>query len=128
MNNTHMRDDQKIICPLYFGLPGNKNLTISFQYNLYSRQCISLTLFESSYLFKIGPFLVHQILVYCLYDAFIASILCTTNMDFIFWEQKKVRGSHNRRIWECGSISNPHSVLAACQLITCVQGRTPQVS
>ena len=111
MNNTHTRDDQKILCPLYFGLPGEK-MTISFQYNLSSRQCTVLTLFEFSYPFIIGPFLVPQVLVYCLYDAFIASILCTTKMEFQFWEQKEVRGSHNRRILGSGRISNPHSLLA----------------
>ena len=33
------RDDQKVLSPLYFGLWGNKNLAITFQYNLSSRQC-----------------------------------------------------------------------------------------
>ena len=37
--------------------------------------------------------------IYCLYDAFIASKLCTTKMGFQLWEQIKVRRSHIRRIW-----------------------------
>ena len=32
------RNDQTILGPLYFGLPGNENLTITFQYNLPSKQ------------------------------------------------------------------------------------------
>ena len=35
----------------------------------------------------------------CLYDAFIASILCTTKMGFQFWERIQVRRSHIMRIW-----------------------------
>ena len=31
--------------------------------------------------------MVLQVLVYCLYDAFIASILCTRKMGYQFWEQ-----------------------------------------
>ena len=49
------------------------------------RNALSPSLFEICYPFKIdGPFLVPQVLVYCLYDAFIASILCTTKIGFQF--------------------------------------------
>ena len=34
MTGGHTRENQKVLSPLYFGLPGNKNLTINFQYNL----------------------------------------------------------------------------------------------
>ena len=37
--NEHTRDDQKVLGPLYFDLPGNEHLTITFQNNLPSRQC-----------------------------------------------------------------------------------------
>ena len=50
---------------------------------------LSPSLFEISYPFKIGGLLlVPQVLVYCFYDAFTASILCTTKLVFQFWEQK----------------------------------------
>ena len=92
-----MRNVQKILGSVYFGLPGNKNLL-----NIITHQgnALSVSLFELSYLFKIeGLFLVPQVLIYCLYDAFIASILCTTKMGFQFWEQIEVRRSCIRRIW-----------------------------
>ena len=76
--------------------------------------------------FKIeGLFMVPLLLFYCLYDAFIASILCTMKMGFQFWEQIEVRRSHITRIWGWGRISNPHSVAAAqsWQFVTCGQGR-----
>ena len=44
-------------------------------------------------------FLVLQILAHCLYDAFIASKLCSTKVGFQFWEQIEVRRGHIRRIW-----------------------------
>ena len=67
-----MRDDQKVPSHLYFGLPGKENLNIiSLQGN-----ALSPSFFKLSYPFKIEDlFLVPQVLVYCLYDAFIASIL-----------------------------------------------------
>ena len=71
-------------------------------FNLVSLQgnALNPSLIELSYPFKIeGLFLVPQILVYCLYDAFIASILCTTNLGFQFWEQIIGRRSHITRIW-----------------------------
>ena len=43
-------------------------------------------------------FLVPKVLVHCLYDAFSASILCTTKMGFQFWKQIKDRSSHIRRL------------------------------
>ena len=79
----------------------------SLLFNLISLQgnALSPSLLELSYPFKIeGLFLVHQVLVYCLYDALIASILWTTKMGFQFWEQKEVRKSHIRRIWGWGRI------------------------
>ena len=85
----------KNLCPLYVGLPGDENLTITFQY-IFSLQgnALSPSLFQLSYPFKIeGIFLVPQVLVYCLYDAFIASILCTTKLGFQFWKQIEVRRS-----------------------------------
>ena len=59
--------------------------------------------------------------VYCLYDAFIASILCTTKMGFQFWEQIEVRRSHVRIMWGMERISNQQS----WQLVTCGQGSCP---
>ena len=35
----YMRDYQIVLGPFYFGLAGNENLTITFQYNLPSKQC-----------------------------------------------------------------------------------------
>ena len=55
--------------------------------NLPQGNALSQSLFELSYHFKIeGLLLVPQVLVYCLYDAFIVSVLSTTNMglDFSF--------------------------------------------
>ena len=75
-------------------------MTITFQYNLPSRKCtkpISVRAFLS--LQNIKPYPGPQVLVYCLYDAFIASILCTTKIGFQFWEQMEVRRSHIKRIW-----------------------------
>ena len=79
------RDDQKVLGPLYFGLPGNANLTItSLQGNT-----LSPSLFGLSYSFKIEDlYLVPQVLVYCIFDAFVASIPCTTKIGFQFWEQE----------------------------------------
>ena len=37
--NACTRDDQKVLDPLHFGLPGNEKLTNPFQYKLLSRQC-----------------------------------------------------------------------------------------
>ena len=57
-------------------------------------------LLKFSYPFEIeGLFLVPQGLVYFLYYAFIASILCTKKMEFQFWEQIKARRSHIGRKW-----------------------------
>ena len=81
----YTRDDQNFLGPLYFGLPGNENLTITFEYISLLGNALVLSLFKLSYPFKIeGLFLVPEVLVYCLYDALIASILCTTKMGFQF--------------------------------------------
>ena len=42
--------DQKVLGSLYFGLPGNENLKITFQYNLPSRQCTK-PIFVRAFLF-----------------------------------------------------------------------------
>ena len=59
---------------------------------------LSQSLFELSYPFEIVLFLFPQVLVYYLYDAFIASILCTKKMGFQFWVQIEVR-RHIGRTW-----------------------------
>ena len=83
-----MSDDQKVHGPLYFGLPRNEHLTITFNIISLQGNAPSQSLFELSYPFKIeGLFLVPEVLIYCLYDSFIASILCTKKMGFQFWEQ-----------------------------------------
>ena len=92
--NTSTKDGQKVLGPLYCVLPGNENLTITFQYNL-EGNVLSPSLFELSYPFKIeGLFVVPQVLIYWLYDAFIASIL-----GLQFWESIEVRSSHVLGIW-----------------------------
>ena len=63
----------EVLRPLYFGLQGNKNLTITLKST-----------------FKIEGLSCPQALVYWLYDALIAFILCTTKMGFQFWEQIEV--------------------------------------
>ena len=95
-------DKKKFSAPCTSGFQGITICRLIF--NIISLQGNALipSLFELSYPFKTeGLFLVPQVLVYCLYDAFIASILCTTKMGFQFWEQIKVR-SHIRRIWGMG--------------------------
>ena len=90
---------QKVLGPLYLGLPGNINLTINFIKISHQGNALSPSMFELSYPFKKeGLYLVPKVLVYCHYDAFIASILCTTKMGFQFWEHIEVRWSHIRRI------------------------------
>ena len=37
LNKQCTSDDQKVLGPLYFWLPGNENLTITFHYNLPSK-------------------------------------------------------------------------------------------
>ena len=93
------RDDQKVLGPLYFGLPGKENLTITFQYH--PGKTMHLAHLCSSFLITSNrrPFPGPQILGYCLYAAFIASLLCTTKMGFQFWEQIEVRRSHIRGVW-----------------------------
>ena len=92
--NTSTRDGQKVLGSLYFVLPVNENLTITFQYNL-EGNVLSPSLFELSYPFKIeGLSVVPQVLIYWLYDAFIASIL-----GLQFWEPIEVRRSHVMGIW-----------------------------
>ena len=39
LNKVKHTHDQKVLGSLYFGLPRNENLTITFQYNLPLRQC-----------------------------------------------------------------------------------------
>ena len=71
-------------------------------FNIISLQGNALrsSLFQLFYPVKIeGLFLLPQVLFSCLYDTFIASILCTTKMGFQFWEQIEVKRSHIRRIW-----------------------------
>ena len=61
---------------------------------------LSSSLFDLAYPFqKEVFFLVPQVLVHCLYDAFIASKLCSMKVGFQFWEQIEVRWGHIRRIW-----------------------------
>ena len=53
---------------------------------------LSPSLFELAYPFQIEVFfLVLHVLVHRLYDAFIASKLCSTKVGFQFWEQIGVR-------------------------------------
>ena len=65
---------------------------------------LSPSLFELAYPFQIEVFLlVPQVLVHCLYDAFIASKLCSTKVGFQFWEQTEVRKGpyqENMGLWK----------------------------
>ena len=59
------RDDQKVLCPLYFGLPGNENLLLLFNIISLQGNALSPSLFQLSLTFKIaGLFLNCQVLVY----------------------------------------------------------------
>ena len=126
---------KKFSGPLYFRLPGNENLPITLPYNPLQGNALSLSLLGLSYPFKTESiFLVPLILVYCLYDPCVASILCTTKMGFQFSEQIEVRRSHIRRVWGLGRISNPNSVasvMATCDVwagaLSCKR-RTPRFS
>ena len=81
---------------------------------------LSPSLFEISYAFKLGGlFLVPQVLVYCLHDAFIASILCTTKLVFQFWEQKV---SYQENIGDEEGFQIHIQSQQSCQLVTCGQG------
>ena len=97
---SHTRDDQKVLTPLYFGLPGNENLTITFQYNLPLNNALSPSLLKLSYPFKIhveGIFLAPK---YSFTASMTPSLLpYCMGMGFQFWEQIEVRRSHIRRIW-----------------------------
>ena len=106
----YMRDDKKVLGPLYFGLRENENLTITFQYNLPSKP-ISVHAFLS--LQKRRPFPGPPSTRLLPLWSLIASILCSTKMGFQFWEQIEVKRSHIRR----RRMSNPHSV--AIVMTTC---------
>ena len=89
---------------------------------------LSPSLFELSNPFKIeGLFLVPQVLVYCLNDAFIASILCTTKMGFQFWEHIEVRRKepYQEKIGDEEGFQIHIQSQQSCQLVTCEQGRCP---
>ena len=91
---------KRLSTPCTSGYQGMKIWPLLFNIISLQGNALSPSLFELSYPFKIeGIFLVPQLLVYCLYDAFIASIVCTTKIEFQFWEQMEVRRSHFRRIW-----------------------------
>ena len=67
-----------------------------------------------------------HVLVYCLYDAFTASILCTTKIGFQFWEQiesQKEPYQENMRDEEGFEIHIQSQ--QSWQLVTCGQGRCP---
>ena len=129
------------LTPCNSGFQGMKIWSLIF--NIISLQCnaLSPSLFELSHPFKIeGVFLVPQVqvLVYWLYDAFIASILYTTKMGFQFWEQIEDRRSHIKRIWGGGGVRKWFQIhiqsQQSWQLVTCGQrrlsckSRTPRVS
>ena len=65
-------------------------------------------LFELAYPFQIEVFFPGPpplpVLVHCLYDAFIASKLCSTRVGFQFWEQTVVRRGHIRRMGRGGGV------------------------
>ena len=68
-----------------FRLRGNENMVNTFQYNPLQSNALSPTQFEFAYPFQIEVFfLVPQVLIHCLYDAFIASKLCSTKVGFQF--------------------------------------------
>ena len=90
---------KKFLAPCTSGYQGMKFWPLLFNIISLQGNALSPSPFELSYPFKIrGLFLVPQVLVYCLYGAFIASILCSTKMGFQFWEQIEVRRSHIGRI------------------------------
>ena len=124
-----------LLVPCTLGYQGTKIWPLLFNKITLQGNALSSSLFELLYPFKIGGiFMVPQVLVYCLYDAFIAFILCTTKMGFLILEQIEVRRSLNKRIWGWGRVSNPHSVAAV--MATCdewagalfCKNRTPRVS
>ena len=74
----------------------------SLLFNIFPLQgnALSPSLFELAYSFqKEVFFLVPQVLVQCLYNAFIALKLCSKKVGFQFWDQIKVIGGHISRIW-----------------------------
>ena len=92
---------KKFLAPCTLGYQGMKIWPLLLNIISLQGNALSPFLFELSYLFKIeGLFLVLPLLVYCIYGAFIASILCITKMVFQFWEQIEARRSHISRI--CG--------------------------
>ena len=126
---------KKLLVSCTLGYQGTKIWPLLFNKISLQGNALSSSLFELSYPFKLeGIFMVPQVLVYCLYDVFIAFILCTTKMGFLILEQIEVRRSHIKRIWGWGRISNPHSVAAV--MATCdewagaflCKNRTTQVS
>ena len=89
----------KFSAPCTSGYQRMKIWPLDLLFNIISIQgnALSPSLFEFSYPFKIEGFFLYWF--YCLYDAFIASILCTMKKKFQFWEQIEVGRSHFRRIW-----------------------------
>ena len=87
------RYDQKVLDLTYFGLPRNEKFATIFQYNSLDLDldALSPSLFQFAYPSKIEFILVPQVLIYCIYDTFIASEIPTTKVSFQLWEQIEVR-------------------------------------
>ena len=112
------RCDKKFLAPSASDYQGMKIGSLLFKIIRLQGNTLSPSLLELDYPFqKEVFFLVPQVLIHCLYDAFIASKLCSTKVGFQFREQTEVRWSHIRRKWGWGRTSNRHSVAAV--MATC---------
>ena len=97
---NYTRCDQKVLGPSASEYQGIEIWPLLFNIIPLQGNALCPSLFELAYPFQIEVFfLVLQVLVHYLYDAFIASKLCSTKVGFQFWKQREVRRGHIRRIW-----------------------------
>ena len=136
MIRPNTRSVKKVLGLMYFGTyPGMNSLPLLFNIISLHLDALSPSLFQFAYPFKIEVFiLVPQVLIYCIYDTFIASEIPTMKVSFQLWEQIEVRRAKSGEYGGWGRTSKPHSVAAA--IATCdvwagalsCKSRTPRVN
>ena len=87
-----MRDNKEVLGPCTLGM--TKAIIVPLFLNIISfcLDALSLMLFKFAYPFKIEAFfLIPQVPINSIYDAFIASKIPTTKVSFQIWKQIEVR-------------------------------------
>ena len=109
-----MRDNQKVLSPCTFGMTKTRNCVLFLNIISLCLNALSPMLFQFAYPFKLEAFfLVPQVLINSIYDAFIASKIPTMKVSFQILKQIGPRGLNLESMGDKEGPQKPHLVAAA---------------